>query len=220
MIEMNSAYELGRALNPRLVEQQLVGGAWMGLSHAIYETTEPYYPDRRHGPRDFNEYLMPGPGDICPHHIAVLERPAPDGPFGGQLCPAQHSDLAGGVRNCGHVVCPGFECLALLPIEPVAVIDGGDTADLPGLVVEDQLNDMQRHAKARHAAGCRAPQVMGRPRPNFEAPKGPLLRCFIRPADGAGDRGGCQRAVPAGEDRPFLRAHRLRFADDLQRKIR
>ena len=84
MIEMNSAYELGRALNPRLVEQQLVGGAWMGLSHAIYETTEPYYPDRKHGPRDFNEYLMPGPGDICPHHIAVLERPAPDGPFGGK----------------------------------------------------------------------------------------------------------------------------------------
>ena len=84
MIEMNSAYELGRALNPRLVEQQLVGGAWMGMSHALYETTEPYYPDRKHGPRDFNEYLMPGPGDICPHHITVLERPAPDGPFGGK----------------------------------------------------------------------------------------------------------------------------------------
>ncbi len=84
MVEMTSAYELGRALNPRLVEQQLVGGAWMGLSHAIYETTEPYYPDRKHGPRDFNEYLMPGPGDICPHHITVLERPAPDGPFGGK----------------------------------------------------------------------------------------------------------------------------------------
>jgi hypothetical protein len=27
---------------------------------------------------------MPGPGDICPHDIAVLERPAPDGPFGGK----------------------------------------------------------------------------------------------------------------------------------------
>ena len=30
VLEMNSAYELGRALNPKLVEQQLVGGAWMG----------------------------------------------------------------------------------------------------------------------------------------------------------------------------------------------
>lgn len=82
--ELNSAYEVGRALNPRLVEQQLVGGAWMGLSHALYETTEPYYPDRREGPEDFNHYLMPGPGDIAPHNIAVLERPAPDGPYGGK----------------------------------------------------------------------------------------------------------------------------------------
>ena len=39
MVRMNSAYELGRALNPRMVEQQLVGGAWMGISHALYETT-------------------------------------------------------------------------------------------------------------------------------------------------------------------------------------
>jgi len=84
VIEMNSCYEVGRALNPRLVEQQLIGGAWMGMSHALWETTEPYYPDRSHGPLDFNEYVMPGPGDIAPHHISVLERPAPDGPFGGK----------------------------------------------------------------------------------------------------------------------------------------
>ena len=90
VLKMTSAYEIGRALNPKLVEQQLVGGAWMGMSHALYETPEPYYPDTREGPRDFNEYLMPGPGDICPHDIVVLERPAPDGPFGakgpGEMC--------------------------------------------------------------------------------------------------------------------------------------
>ena len=90
VLKMTSAYEIGRALNPKLVEQQLVGGSWMGMSHALYETPEPYYPDTREGPRDFNEYLMPGPGDICPHDIVVLERPAPDGPFGakgpGEMC--------------------------------------------------------------------------------------------------------------------------------------
>jgi CO/xanthine dehydrogenase Mo-binding subunit len=90
VLKMTSAYEIGRALNPRLVEQQLVGGAWMGMSHALFETPEPYYPDTREGPRDFNEYLMPGPGDICPHDVVVLERPAPDGPYGakgpGEMC--------------------------------------------------------------------------------------------------------------------------------------
>jgi CO/xanthine dehydrogenase Mo-binding subunit len=82
--DMKSAYEVGRALNPKLVEQQLRGGAWMGMSHAAWETTEPYYPDRAHGPVDFTSYLMPGPGDSAPHHISILERPAPDGPFGGK----------------------------------------------------------------------------------------------------------------------------------------
>ena len=90
VLKMTSTYEIGRAINPKLVEQQLVGGSWMGMSHALYETPEPYYPDTRNGPRDFNEYLMPGPGDICPHDIIVLERPAPDGPFGakgpGEMC--------------------------------------------------------------------------------------------------------------------------------------
>ena len=90
VLKMTSAYEVGRAINPKLVEQQLVGGSWMGMSHALYETPEPYYPDTRDGPRDFGEYLMPGPGDICPHDIVVLERPAADGPFGakglGEMC--------------------------------------------------------------------------------------------------------------------------------------
>lgn len=83
-IRINSAYEVGRALNPKLVEQQLVGGAWMGLSHALFETTEPYYPSRDHRPHTFSHYPMPGPGDLAQHDISILERPAPDGPFGGK----------------------------------------------------------------------------------------------------------------------------------------
>ena len=84
VLSIKAAYEVGRALNPAMVEQQLVGGGWMGMSHALWETTEPYYPDREHGPTDFNHYLMPGPGDICEQEFAILERPAPDGPYGGK----------------------------------------------------------------------------------------------------------------------------------------
>ncbi|MEL6372609.1 MAG: molybdopterin cofactor-binding domain-containing protein [Pseudomonadota bacterium] len=120
---INSAYEVGRALNPKLVEQQLVGGAWMGVSHALYETTEPYYPAREHGAEDFNHYLMPGPGEIVPHHIAVLERPAEDAPYGGkgpgEMCanpvlPA----IANAVYNAVGVRCHQ------LPITPEKVLRG------------------------------------------------------------------------------------------------
>lgn len=87
---VKNVFEVGRALNPRMVEQQLVGGSWMGISHALYETTEPYYPARDHGGRDFNEYLMPGPGNLAETETIVLERPAADGPYGakgvGEMC--------------------------------------------------------------------------------------------------------------------------------------
>jgi CO/xanthine dehydrogenase Mo-binding subunit len=120
---MHSAYEVGRALNPRLVEQQLVGGAWMGMSHALWETTEPYYPDRAHGPVDFVGYLMPGPGDVAPHDIAILERPAPDGPYGGK----------GPGEMCANPVLPAianavFNAVGVricdLPITPEKVLRG------------------------------------------------------------------------------------------------
>ena len=120
---IHSAYEVGRALNPKMVEQQLIGGAWMGVSHALYETTEPYYPDRAHGPLDFNTYLMPGPGEVVPHDIAVLERPAEDAPFGGkgpgEMCanpvlPA----VANAVYNAVGVRCD------TLPITPERVLRG------------------------------------------------------------------------------------------------
>jgi len=71
-------------MNPAMAHQQIVGGAWMGMSHALYETTEPYYPDRAHGPLDFSEYLMPGPGDIAVMESAIIERPAANGPYGAK----------------------------------------------------------------------------------------------------------------------------------------
>jgi CO/xanthine dehydrogenase Mo-binding subunit len=84
VIELRSVYEIGRVLNPAMATQQVEGGAWMGMSHALFETTEPYYPRRDHGPRDFGEYLMPTAADIPAQHTAFLERPAGNGPFGAK----------------------------------------------------------------------------------------------------------------------------------------
>ena len=63
----------------------MIGGAWMGMSHALYETTEPYYPDRDHGRIDFNQYLMPGPGDLAEiRESSSSSVPSPDGPYGAK----------------------------------------------------------------------------------------------------------------------------------------
>lgn len=84
VLTMYSVYEVGRALNPAMATQQVEGGAWMGLSHALFEATEPYYPARDHGPTDFSEYLMPGAGDVPEQHSVLLERPTDTGPFGAK----------------------------------------------------------------------------------------------------------------------------------------
>ncbi len=84
VLRMYSVYEIGRALNPAMATQQVEGGAWMGMSHALFEATEPYYPVRDHGPTDFSQYLMPAAGDIPEQTSVLLERPAPTGPYGAK----------------------------------------------------------------------------------------------------------------------------------------
>jgi len=83
VLSIRSAYEIGRMVNPALVRSQIEGGAWMGMSHALYETTAPYYPSMDHRPRDFSEYLMPGPLELAEVvESVVLEIPSSNGPYG------------------------------------------------------------------------------------------------------------------------------------------
>ncbi len=82
VLSIRSAYEVGRQVNPALVQGQIVGGSWMGMSHALYETTAPYYPAPDHSPKDFSEYLMPGPLELPEIESVVLEMPSSNGPYG------------------------------------------------------------------------------------------------------------------------------------------
>jgi CO/xanthine dehydrogenase Mo-binding subunit len=82
VLRLATAYEIGREINPALVQGQIRGGAWMGMSHALYETTAPYYPEIDHAPGDFNHYLMPGPLDLPEIDAVVLEVPSANGPYG------------------------------------------------------------------------------------------------------------------------------------------
>jgi CO/xanthine dehydrogenase Mo-binding subunit len=82
VLSLKSAYDVGRAINPALVQGQIRGGAWMGMSHALYETTAPYYPDIDHPPGDFSHYLMPGAAELPEIESTILEIPSENGPFG------------------------------------------------------------------------------------------------------------------------------------------
>jgi len=82
VLSLKSAYEVGRQVNPKLVEGQIRGGSVMGMAHALYETTAPYYPAPDHAPSSFSEYLLPGPADLPEVQSVVLEYPSATGPYG------------------------------------------------------------------------------------------------------------------------------------------
>jgi len=82
VLSLKSAYEVGQQVNPALVEGQIVGGAFMGMAHALYETTNPYYPTIEHGPLNFNEYILPGPSELPELASVILEYPSANGPYG------------------------------------------------------------------------------------------------------------------------------------------
>lgn len=82
VISLKSAYEIGRQVNPALVEGQIRGGSLMGMAHALYETTHPYYPSVEHMPGGFSDYLLPGPMELPVIESTVLEYPSVNGPYG------------------------------------------------------------------------------------------------------------------------------------------
>jgi CO/xanthine dehydrogenase Mo-binding subunit len=82
VLSIKSAYEVGRQVNPALVEGQIRGGSLMGMSHALYETTAPYYPAIDHSPGGFCEYLIPGSADLPEIDSVVLAYPSSTGPYG------------------------------------------------------------------------------------------------------------------------------------------
>ena len=82
VLSIKSAYEIGRQVNPALVEGQIRGGSVMGMGHALYESTNPYYPSPDHAPGGFFEYILPGPADIPEMEMVVLEYPSGNGPYG------------------------------------------------------------------------------------------------------------------------------------------
>jgi CO/xanthine dehydrogenase Mo-binding subunit len=82
VLSLKSAYEVGQQVNPALVQGQIIGGSWMGMSHALYETTAPYYPAIDHSPHSYADYLMPGPAELPEIESVVLEYPSANGPYG------------------------------------------------------------------------------------------------------------------------------------------
>jgi len=83
VLEHVIAQDVGRALNPALVEGQLLGGVTQGLGWALYEELV-HDDDGRLVGGTFADYAMPSVDVVPPIRAEVVEVPAPDGPFGAK----------------------------------------------------------------------------------------------------------------------------------------
>ncbi|RTL61107.1 MAG: 2Fe-2S iron-sulfur cluster binding domain-containing protein [Hyphomicrobiales bacterium] len=73
-----AAHDVGRAVNPTLVEGQIHGGIAQGLGLALMEE---FIPGRT---ENLHDYLIPTAGDIPPIKIHLVEDPELDGPYGAK----------------------------------------------------------------------------------------------------------------------------------------
>ncbi|WP_102106814.1 molybdopterin-dependent oxidoreductase [Oceaniglobus roseus] len=77
-LRFTAAHDVGRAINPLLVEGQVEGGIAQGLGMALMEE---YLPGRT---ENLHDYLIPTIGDVPPIDTLIVEVPDAHGPFGAK----------------------------------------------------------------------------------------------------------------------------------------
>lgn len=78
LLKITAAHDLGRVINPQLVEGQIEGGIAQGIGMALMEDYIAGRTDNLH------DYLIPTAGDVPPIESLLVEVPDPDGPFGAK----------------------------------------------------------------------------------------------------------------------------------------
>lgn len=82
VLRLVAAHDVGKAVNPALVEGQIEGGCVMGLGYALYEETS--LADGRIQNANFTDYLLPTTVDTPEIYPIIVEEYEPTGPFGAK----------------------------------------------------------------------------------------------------------------------------------------
>jgi carbon-monoxide dehydrogenase large subunit len=84
VLKIAEAMDVGKAINPDLVKDQMIGGIMQGLATVLYEDMR-YNENGKLLNPNFTDYKIPTAKDI-PDEIVpiIIEVPQPDGPFGAR----------------------------------------------------------------------------------------------------------------------------------------
>ena len=126
------AYDVGRAVNPMLVESQLVGGCVQGVGGALFEE---FLYDERGEPLavTFADYLLPGLREAPPIDVLITEdAPSPHNPLGLK------GAGEGGINGVGAAIAGAID----------------DAIGVPGAVTRLPVTPQRMKELLRRAARC------------------------------------------------------------------
>ena len=78
VLKVTAAHDVGRAINPTLIEGQIEGGVAQGLGMALMEE---FFPGKG---ENLHDYLIPSAGDVPEIESILIEEPSAIGPFGAK----------------------------------------------------------------------------------------------------------------------------------------
>jgi CO/xanthine dehydrogenase Mo-binding subunit len=78
VLKVTAAHDVGRAINPTLIEGQIEGGVAQGIGMALMEE---FFPGKG---ENLHDYLIPTAGDVPPVESILIEDPSSIGPFGAK----------------------------------------------------------------------------------------------------------------------------------------
>lgn len=85
VLKLAHAFEVGRVINPLLCKGQAHGGSMMGISFALTENVNPYYPSMDFATGSLGDYVLTTAGEIPRENLyGFVEVPHPEGPFGAK----------------------------------------------------------------------------------------------------------------------------------------
>ncbi|MDB0005995.1 molybdopterin-dependent oxidoreductase, partial [Ilumatobacteraceae bacterium] len=125
VVQIATAQDVGRALNPMSVVGQIEGGIAQGLGLALMEEIIQTGGIVRNA--SFTDYLLPTIADMPPVSIALIEEPEPEAPLGAKGVgepPTISSTpaIVAAIRDAINQVHPDARALSRVPVRPSDVV--------------------------------------------------------------------------------------------------
>ena len=206
---MWQCFDVGRAINPTLVEGQIQGGALMGLGLAVLEECYPYYPSAEHRGSEFGSYLSPGIEGLPEIDTIIIENPSADGPYGAKGI----SEMANNPQPPA-IAAAVYDAVGVwvteLPITPERVLRALERKER-GPAARRQVGDLRRGHLGEHRRRRGLPLPLPRrclSAPPFGTWNGVEPQQQFRPASAARDRRRAGARLPCElRARQSRRAH-------------